>query len=71
MKEEYERDYDQENHPRRRETDKLVVTGRPVLYLLLAFAGGGLLGSKGVYTEQDCEHLIAKTVEIIQQKLGL
>ena len=54
---------------RRRESDRLVLTGRSVMALILAFVGGGLLGSGGVdrYELDDCREGLERKIE---QALG-
>ncbi len=55
----------QSKTPRRRESDRLVLTGRSVMALILAFVGGGLLGSGGVdrYELDDCREGLERKIE--------
>ena len=54
--------------PRRRETDRIVVTGKPVLYLLLAFTGGGIFSGLAGPGGVDCEE-VGHKLEMVMQSL--
>ena len=57
--------------PRRRESDRLVLTGRSVMALILAFAGGGFLGSSGVarFELDDCRNALDQRIDDVVREM--